>query len=644
MRNPLILLGIILLLAFCIRVITNNISGRTATKSAKIITGNTIKLADKTISSSGGQIVVDDPRDPLNGLTIDVPANAYNDDRHFNISYSDIKSFDCGPYFHPITPLITISNGGGNSGSSMTITIPVRVPPGQFAMAFLYNHKTGELEGMPFSETGEDYIKVVTTNFSNTEPNEISGFAAQLNGATDVPLSEIAVSIIDTPTLMKDYVTPFEPGTDDWQFVNWGSYIAPGGHCSGQVMGMLWYYHNKKRKGSPSLFGRFDNDGINKTPVLWQDDVAGYKFCSMLQLDWSYSDANTKITAWQNNDTRTMWAFAYAMRITDEPQLCIIGTWKDDSRHAILVYGMKGGKLLVNDPNKPGTDKPHIYYDPYSKTFTPYFTGLKAGDPGMQWPRIYYYAKSMVKSWQTAAIHWQEVASKTIGDDKFPNYTIVALNERDEFVPLADGFNVPLGGTLTLRIRCPGVETDYQVYDANGFPMKRDGDVVTLPEADQQLIGVCVTDTAKSKHWIGFKWFKVKVASTNPVIEEPMTGKIRLEMRIDGRPVPIDSANFSTDLGITIRGWGPRLQEGTYAFPYTVTVHARNWHGIGSYDLDNGGEGTYLWQYHSYYPDPKQPGTLRIETWRNGNLDGKFYFDVIDNQGNKKFVDGEFHR
>jgi hypothetical protein len=644
MRNPLVLLVSSILLAISITMIANLDRGRVTSRSAKINTGQKTEIADKTISASGGEIIINDTGNPLNGLTVDVPANAYAEDRRFTISYSAITSFDCGPYFHPVTPLITISNGGGYSATPMTINIPVVVPPGQFAMAFLYNHKTGELEGMPFSESDENHIKVVTTNFSNTQPNELAGLGAQVNAATDVPLSSIVVSTIDTPALMKDYVTPFKPGTDDWQFVNWGSYIAPGGHCSGQVMGLLWYYHNKKLKGNPSLHGRFDNDGINKTPGLWQDDVAGYKFCSMLQLDWTY-DGNKLITAWQNNDTRTMWAFAYAMRVTDQPQLCIIGTWKDDSRHAILVYGMKAGKLLVNDPNKPGSENPHIFYDPNNGTFTPYFTGLKAGDPGMQWPRILYYAKTMVGSWKTATTHWQEIANKTIGDDKFPPYTIVALNEQDEFVPLTDGFTVPLGGTLTIRVRCPGVETDYAVFNSSGFPFTRDGDVVTLPEADEQLIGICVTDTAKSKHWIGFKWFKVRVASTLPVADEKASGKIKLQLRIDGVNAQIDSATFSIDPdGFTLEGWGPRFPEGAYAWPHMVKIHARSWHGIGNYDLDDGGPGSYFWQYHSYYPDPKDPGKLSIHTWRNGNLEGRFYFDVIDGSGKKKYVDGEFRR
>lgn len=317
--------------------------------TAKIMTGDEIEAADEVVPVEGGQIVIDKPGSPVDGLTIDVPGDSYDDDRNFEITYSPITNYDCGPLIHPITPLINISNGGGYANSAMSVTIPVQVPAGQFAMAFLYNDKTGKLEGLPLAASEQDHVTILTRNFSNVDRTSTSLSAGIRGAGKDVSLSQIIVSAVDEEELMKDHLTPFKPKEDNWQFTNQGSYIAPGGHCSGQSIGMLWYFTEKKLRGSPPLYQRFDNDDNEpKTPNFWQDDVMAYKFCSMLQAGGVFSEENTKLFAWQQMDaTRTMKAFSYALRVTNEPQFVLIGTENFSVCHAIVVYGIQHGDLLV---------------------------------------------------------------------------------------------------------------------------------------------------------------------------------------------------------------------------------------------------------------------------------------------------------
>jgi len=66
-----------------------------------------------------------------------IPANSYPNTRQFKISSAPVESQTFGSNFSPITPLISVDNGGGYSNEIISLQIPVQVPAGNFAMAFL---------------------------------------------------------------------------------------------------------------------------------------------------------------------------------------------------------------------------------------------------------------------------------------------------------------------------------------------------------------------------------------------------------------------------------------------------------------------------------------------------------------------------
>ena len=121
--------------------------------------------------------------------------------------------------------MITVDNGGGYSDELMYVKVPVKVPEGYFAMGFLYDEKTKQLEGMPLVASDANSITVATRHFSS-----------------------FFISMIEKALLKKDIDSGFCPGIDDWQFTNYGSYIAPGGHCEGQSLSAMWYYCTQSRR------------------------------------------------------------------------------------------------------------------------------------------------------------------------------------------------------------------------------------------------------------------------------------------------------------------------------------------------------------------------------------------------------------
>ena len=152
--------------------------------------GDGMHLVTETIDPSGGTIRFDQPGDSLDGFQIEVPAGAYADPRQFDVSYSPISDHSFGDDFNPISPLISIENGDDYSEELMHVTIPIEVPEGQFAMAFIYDEVTGTLEGVPTIDLDENSITVATRHFS-----------------------DFIISMIDDYLLMGDIDSGFKPGT-----------------------------------------------------------------------------------------------------------------------------------------------------------------------------------------------------------------------------------------------------------------------------------------------------------------------------------------------------------------------------------------------------------------------------------------------
>jgi hypothetical protein len=75
-----------------------------------------------------------------------------------------------------------------------------------------------------------------------------------------------------------------------------------------------------------------------------------------------------------------------------------------------------------------------------------------------------------------------------------------------------------------------------------------------------------------------------------------------------------------------------------------MTVHVRDLNGPGNFQLDNGDEGTFLWQYHEYPLYKDKAATMSLTHWSPpGSFEGLFTFSAKDSEGNIKTVEGSFH-
>ncbi len=388
--------------------------GLTAARRTLTLAART-KLLTQTVSASGGEILVSNPNSEVNGLKITVPAGAYAENTQFTISTRSIKKHRFGELFDPLTPLITIDNGHSLAAVPMTVEIPIRLAPDEFAMAFFWDRRTGKLEGIPLIDLTADKITLITAHFS------------------DLVVSRVKVDKLGKITVE----TGFAPGVDDWQFTNYGSIIAPGGHCAGQSISMMWYYYEKRLGGGERpLYGRYDNNNYGLGTIdFYQDDSWGYRLASTVQrsIDW---DAQSRIlfnALGRVSDSLTWHAFAYSMALTGEPQYMAIGRYEKDENgndvrrgHAIVAYRIDGDNIYVADPNYPGQTNRTVRYQ--NGAFLPYSSGDNANDIAANGAKAYteirYMAKSALVDWERIGVEYEKMLEGKVGEGLFPAYVL----------------------------------------------------------------------------------------------------------------------------------------------------------------------------------------------------------------------------
>jgi hypothetical protein len=477
----------------------------------------------------------------LDGFQLTVPPNGFTQTKTYTISYAPITKHNEGVYFNPISPLIKISYEGGYSDEPMHVKVPIKLPHGHFAMGFFYDEETGRLEGLSIEALDSTSITVSTRHFARTSS------LAKRSGIHDlVSWGNLVISSIDEQVLHGQSIisSGFTPGVDDWEFINYGSYIASGGHCAGQSMTAMWYYYEKKLRGESSLFHTFDEvNDKTKPKLLWQDNPRGYRFASSVQedIDWAFWKKKVIVQSWFPELT---WkAFALAMLVTGDPQLGIIRqSTPKYAAHAVVVYKINftEGKLYIADPNFPNNHDPKTgletirTIDFANGQFTPYPSSLNAGASPVIFDQIAYFGKTANIEWSQISNRWAEFQNGTIGDDRFPKYTLWV--EDGSGYELNDGLNTD-ADTLIFHCKmpsCPLFYTgtdhfqDVEVYNGQGNRISTDvrGRISVVLKPGQNKLGLYIEGTGSDtlNHYVDFKWINVyKDTTANSIAIPPTT-------------------------------------------------------------------------------------------------------------------------
>ena len=524
-------------------------------RTGDITTGPKVQAASQSIDSSGGTIAITKPGDPMDGFVINVPPKSYADGHTFKVSSAPITKQTFGSDINPVSPMITVDNGGGYSDELMYVRVPVKVPKDSFAMGFLYDEKTKQLEGMPLVGSDAESVTVATSHFSN-----------------------FFVSMIKKALLKKDIDSGFRPGIDDWQFFNNGSAIAPKGHCEGQSLTAMWYYCTQPDGKDMCLYGRYDNNGNQPaTPTLDQDDSLGYRFCSVIQEEQRFGadiviGNGTLAGFWDNlggkcwdkvnekwvdcpgilGDEAELNLFTYSIQATHEPQEVVMLS-NAGGGHAMVVYKIVGNALYVADPNYRGaTDRKIIYYSGDGK-FKPYQSGANREEidngNSKAYEKILYAGKSTILPWDKIAQHWAELKAGTIGNGIFPGYVLIEGQK-----PLIDGYST---SEKFLYVAAVG-RNEQGVIDASAWNCNQYRDGIKLPDGDielkpgDNLLGFDVmTKVGNDWEYVDFKYINVVFQEKEQAGSLPYT-TMNVNLQIQD---PIDQLKITKKyVGIPIAG------------------------------------------------------------------------------------------
>jgi hypothetical protein len=389
--------------------------------AGKAIVGATHEIGSET-SEPGQKTTLRAPADgPLGGMTIEVPGDAYAEQTTFTVSAGDLRLSGYGGKITALTDLIVVENGGAYAASPMTVTIPVTIPPDSFAMG-LYLLDDATLEPMPLVDETPSSITVASRHFSS-----------------------FFVAAIAEAALPENIGTGFRAGEDDFQTPNYGSYIAPGGHCGGQALAEMWYFAERRTAGAPPLWGLTDNNGKGPTPSFWQDDSNAYRLSSSIQKDSNYTTLLPSIEKIfrQAKVDRLQWdAFRYAMLITGQPQFVFLSVGYEPGGHAVVAYAATATGLWVADPNFPGQLR-DIAWDSGAGGFKPYDSGPTAATSDAHYDRIAFYGKTAMIDWNRIGARWAQIENGTIGWDRFPQAVLWIMIPNPEgtriWSPMRDG-------------------------------------------------------------------------------------------------------------------------------------------------------------------------------------------------------------
>ncbi|UCG15421.1 MAG: hypothetical protein JSV19_08995 [Phycisphaerales bacterium] len=491
--------------------------------------GETVDLTTQTIGPDGGAIIVDSPGDPLDGFTIEVPEGAYPEPTTFTVSYKPITGHTLVNGVQPVSPLITVENGGQYADDILTVTIPVDIPEDRFAMAFYYDQDTGDFEGIPVLDQDATSLTIMTRHFSSS-----------------------GVFVFDKSRLESlNLDSEFKPGRDDWQFANYGSVLAPTGHCRGMSLGAIWYFIERRRQGEEQLWGRYDNDlgPDRKTPDFWRDDDGAIKLCSVVQ-NRVNSCANQEI--WKKIENEKIegrrlttaeidfYCFAAAFEITSkngkrppEPQLMGIHSTTTGKSHALVCWAINGRTLHVADPNYPGQTELKIEF--VDRSFTPYESAdnTRAVEAGQtyNYDRVWFKGKTSDYQWSKIYGFWVDLEAGGIGDaflppdpdyglleGQFPRYNLRVI-ERDDANNITDNYELDLLNDFQTDKKRLEVELDagfeghVTIYRWGNLGTPLNSPIELRP--GENLLGFLVTAKPETDAdrlatadwpWVGFDW------------------------------------------------------------------------------------------------------------------------------------------
>jgi hypothetical protein len=472
-----------------------------------------------TLPTAGGEVTVADGA--LAGLSLRVPPGAWGADVPVQLAATPVNEVRIDGV-RAGSVLISLDVGAaGFAAAPVHVFIPGEGTEDEVAMVFGYSRDTGELEAMP-SYPSPGGTTFVTQHFS-----------------------EYLTLLTQKVKLNVDLATPFQYGVDDFPMVNEGSYLEPGGFCSGQVVSAITYFIERRLDGGRPLVEYADErppdagPSTRATQAFYSDDRRAWQLTSTVQHESVFRYSNWD--KWKDlqqhaNPSLTDQLTSAALYVTKRPQLLDVRRFTDggDVGHALLVFGKARGdagmRYLVSDPNWPwradaGAVREVVYLGA-DAGYVPYSGRQNSTDTTRQYTQFAFIGTWAFVDREAVRLLWDRFDENALGDG-FPEVRLVAKQAAipgNPEVALSDGL-VRTDPRLDVGLNPEPFHWRITIVDptfhelASGNKTITDSVAVTLRPGDN-VLGVRVDGrqgtVVQNFSWADFRWVTVRYQAPEP--------------------------------------------------------------------------------------------------------------------------------
>jgi hypothetical protein len=442
-----------------------------------------------TISPNGGTLLYRKAGDALDGLTITVRPGAYPTLTTWTISADTTTKIALPQDFTQVGPVFEIDNQQGYADSLVTLTMPLTgrnaVSATEVIAPFYYDPESHKLEAIPVVDRTANSVTLATSHFSRDllalprNGQELSALRSQMS----VTFGSVKMVWVKSPKekLVGAFDSGFRPGTDNWEFENWGDYLSPNGICEGMSVSAMYYYYFLRANGAPALYHQFDESLDNLI-----DNVQGLRYAGSMQYDYASRfhagyrqradlDNLATLHGVQAYELTSTWLLL-TLKLTQQPVL--LALYRVGGAHAVVAYSADYNGTNTNvrfaDPNAPKLTRVMQFQ---SGNLVPIAMANKAGASTSDYTKAYAMsASSDVPLAQMGRRYAQFTAKKAGGADYPANDYIEYLSD------LTDAWERVTGGAINAT-----TEHTYVRHICPGCPNKR---LTSPPVTDWQPIHI----------------------------------------------------------------------------------------------------------------------------------------------------------
>jgi hypothetical protein len=603
-------------------------------------------LAQGSIATSGGTITVNKSGDPLNGLTLTVPAGAYTSTLDITIGSTSNKNLPTANGIVPISPLVhVVTSVGGYAKGAITFKVPATVPANTFPVVVLYDSATGTLEPMTTMAYDGSSVTAITGHLSQpTTPSlSASRVSGRLFGAATASTTQpeslfvaFGVYAIPVSVLDQDWDTHFRPGTNDWEMRSFPTEPVPSQPILGIAATELWYFNSQ---ASPApLNGRFA--AVRNEPL---SDTIGFHWTSLIDNQVSGEVNSFLISAYSAHTTgpgnrdslqfdNIRAYFALPTLNGGRPLPVFVEVQSTTFFYYLIAYRATGGQIFVSDPVSPGDSSRFIQLG--SGGMLPYVNPVYR--PGLSFTTPLSTPLGLAIPLPTLASSYTRVVAGTVGNELFPAsafyswagqlydtmYVVDTLRFWAQCATCQYGFTTTLSPTPTAN-----VESSFGIdFLSNGLVTNTIGSLsangllvsqASTPPGTQRIFGIAIAsaDSAgtpsagSAARWLD--WHQFTLANLKGTVTLPTGGALvgdpdTLTVSFDPSLLPADVAYQWTfgDSTPTATLQNNATVIHTFAktgtFPITVkVVDNRNGQVIARADTTINGANVELWVVQS---------------------------------------------